>query len=94
MTFEAVGSRPADVESSMLIIKRRADESIVIEPSGDADTSISVAELFASGAIEIRLLDVGPRRVTIAIDAPKELKIWRDGRPDRICADNDEEDAA
>lgn len=74
----------------MLVIKRRSDESITITPRDDVDPSLTLRELFASGAIEVRLLDVSTSRVTLAIDAPPQLKIWRGIRPD----DDDEKDAA
>ncbi len=61
----------------MLIIKRRIDESITIRPRDGTDASQTIDELFAAGVIEIKLLDVGSNKVTIAIDAPPELKIWR-----------------
>ena len=61
----------------MLIIKRRIDESITIQPRDGTDASQTINELFAAGAIEIRLLEVGGNKVTIAIEAPPELKIWR-----------------
>ena len=61
----------------MLIIKRRIDESITIQPRDGIDASQTIDELFASGAIEIRLLEVRSNKVTIAIEAPPELKIWR-----------------
>lgn len=61
----------------MLVIKRKIDESITIRPRDGADASQTIDELFAAGAIEIRLLDVGGNKVTIAIEAPPELKIWR-----------------
>jgi len=73
----------------MLVIKRRSDEAITITPRDDVDLTLTLGELFASGAIEVRLLELGKRRVTLAIDAPPELKILR-GRP----GDKDEKDAA
>lgn len=74
----------------MLVIQRRSDETITITPQDDADLSLTLGELFASGSIEVRLLEVGKTRVTVAIDAPPQLKIWRGKRPD----DDDEKNAA
>lgn len=65
----------------MLIIKRKANETIIIEPIEGSDTSQTINELFSSGAIEIKLLAVGPNQVKVAISAPPQLKIWRGKRP-------------
>lgn len=65
----------------MLIIKRKAQEVITIAPLEGIDTSKTIAELFEDGVIEIKLLEVGRRQVKIAIDAPRQLQIWR-GRKD------------
>ena len=62
----------------MLIIKRKADEAITIEPVEGSDTSRTINELFTSGAIIIKLLEVGPKQVKVAIEAPPQLKIWRE----------------
>lgn len=67
----------------MLIIKRKTDESITIEPVEGMDTSQTIGELFTDGAIEIRLLEVGHNAVKVAIDAPSQLRIWRGKRPNR-----------
>lgn len=61
----------------MLVIKRKGDETITIEPMDGLDMSQTVEQLFSSGPIEITFLDVGQNQVKIAIDAPSALKIWR-----------------
>jgi sRNA-binding carbon storage regulator CsrA len=65
----------------MLVIKRRAKQKITIEPVPGSDTSITVEEMFATSAIEIPLLEVGRNPVTVAIDAPTKLQIWRGDLP-------------
>jgi carbon storage regulator CsrA len=61
----------------MLVLSRRADESIVIQPADDADGNMTVAELFANGPIQITLLGGTGRRVKMGIDAPEQLAIRR-----------------
>lgn len=61
----------------MLVLSRRADESIVIQPAEGADKSMTVAELFANGPIQITLLGGTGRRVKMGIEAPVELSIRR-----------------
>jgi len=61
----------------MLVLSRRADESIVIQPADGADTRMTLAELFANGPILITLLGGTGKRVKMGIDAPSELAIRR-----------------
>jgi sRNA-binding carbon storage regulator CsrA len=61
----------------MLIIKRKSDEAITIAPKDGLDLSQTVEQLFAAGPIEIWLEVVGNNRVNVAIDAPRQLMIWR-----------------
>jgi sRNA-binding carbon storage regulator CsrA len=61
----------------MLVLTRRADESIVIAPAEDADGRMTLAELFANGPIQITLLGSSGRRVKVGIDAPAHLAIRR-----------------
>lgn len=65
----------------MLIIKRKANEFITIEPDEGADKSLTIEDLFTEGGIEIRLLEVGSKQIKLAIEAPPQLKIWRDEGP-------------
>jgi sRNA-binding carbon storage regulator CsrA len=60
----------------MLVLSRRADESIVIQPAEGTDASMTRAELFANGPIQITLLG-GRGRVKMGIDAPEQLAIRR-----------------
>jgi sRNA-binding carbon storage regulator CsrA len=60
----------------MLVLSRRADESIVIQPAEGVDANMTMAELFANGPIQITLLGTG-RRVKMGIEAPEQLAIRR-----------------
>jgi sRNA-binding carbon storage regulator CsrA len=61
----------------MLVIKRRTNEVITIEPVNGSDTGKTVGELFSEGAIEITLLEVVGNQVKFGISAPTNLQIWR-----------------
>ncbi|MDH5277065.1 MAG: carbon storage regulator [Gammaproteobacteria bacterium] len=66
----------------MLVVTRRADESIVIAPADGIDTAVTLAELFANGPIQITLLGGSGKRVKMGIEAPSQLAIRRkDQRP-------------
>ena len=66
----------------MLVVSRKENESITIEPADGLDPSMTVREAFAHGPIVVTIAHVGPRRVRIAIEAPSVLKIMRkDGEP-------------
>jgi len=49
----------------MLVLSRRADESIVIQPAEGADANMTMAQLFANGPIQITLLGGTGRRVKV-----------------------------
>jgi sRNA-binding carbon storage regulator CsrA len=61
----------------VLVLSRRADESIVIQPADGTDTKMTLAELFANGPILITLLGGTGKRVKMGIDAPVHLAIRR-----------------
>lgn len=61
----------------MLVVSRKENESIQIEPLAGVDPSLTLREAFAQGPILLTLRHVGPRRVRIVIDAPSALKILR-----------------
>ena len=65
----------------MLVLSRRADESIVIQPAEGADGAITLAQLFANGPIQITLLGGTGRRVKMGIEAPQQLSIRRKDLP-------------
>jgi sRNA-binding carbon storage regulator CsrA len=61
----------------MLVLSRRADESILIQPAEGTDVTMTLQELFANGPIQITLLGGTGRRVKVGIDAPEQLAIRR-----------------
>ena len=61
----------------MLVLSRRADESIVIQPADGVDANLTMAQLFAKGPILITLLGGTGRRVKMGIEAPEQLAIRR-----------------
>lgn len=65
----------------MLVLSRRADESILIQPADGVDVSMTMAQLFANGPIQITLLGGTGRRVKMGIDAPEQLAIRRKDNP-------------
>jgi sRNA-binding carbon storage regulator CsrA len=61
----------------MLVIRRRSDESIIIQPAEGADANMTLAQLFANGPIQITLLGGTGRHVKMGIEAPEHLAIRR-----------------
>lgn len=61
----------------MLVVSRRADESILLNMADGVDETLTLRELFARGPIEITLISGNGRRVKMGIDAPPELSIRR-----------------
>jgi len=61
----------------MLIVSRRDAESILIRPGSDIDMSMTLADLFSSGPIEITIFSSSDSRVKMGVQAPGELSIWR-----------------
>lgn len=65
----------------MLVVSRKENESITIEPAEGIDLSMTLREVFAHGPVLVTLTQVGRRRVRLLIDAPKALKVWRSDAP-------------
>ena len=61
----------------MLIVTRKTNESITIEPLAGVDPSMTLGEAFQNGPIEIKLVRINRSRVRLAIDAPPEFHVWR-----------------
>jgi sRNA-binding carbon storage regulator CsrA len=61
----------------MLVLTRRTDESILIQPAEGTDVTMTLAQLFADGPILITLLGGTGRRVKVGIEAPQQLSILR-----------------
>ena len=66
----------------MLVVSRRADETIEIKLADGADGTLTLNDLFAKGSIEITLLGGNGRRVKMGIEAPPELSIRRVDKPE------------
>jgi sRNA-binding carbon storage regulator CsrA len=61
----------------MLVLSRRADESIVITVAEGTDPQLTLQELFANGPIQITLLGGSGKRIKMGIEAPTQLAIRR-----------------
>ena len=61
----------------MLVVSRRAEESILIRPADDIDGEMTLNELFAHGPIMITLLGGTGRRIKVGVEAPSALAIRR-----------------
>ena len=61
----------------MLIVTRKTDETISIEPAAGLDPASKFSEALESRAIEIRLVHIGGNRVRVAIESAPQLKLWR-----------------
>lgn len=61
----------------MLVLSRKENESIQIEPIDGIDPSLTLHEVFAQGPIVLTLTHVGSRRVRIVVEAPGALRIMR-----------------
>jgi len=69
----------------MLVVTRKENESIKIEPVEGVDPSLTLREVFAHGPIVLKLTHVGQRRVRIVVEAPSALKIMRNEAPAADC---------
>jgi sRNA-binding carbon storage regulator CsrA len=67
----------SDGEQLMLVVSRKTNESITIEPQDGVDLSLTLGDIFAQGPIVLTLTHIGPRRVRILVAAPKVLKVMR-----------------
>lgn len=61
----------------MLIVSRKDAESILIKPGDDIDPSMTLADLFSGGPIEITIFSSNGHRVKMGVQAPEQLSIWR-----------------
>jgi sRNA-binding carbon storage regulator CsrA len=61
----------------MLVVSRKENESIRIEPVEGLDPSLTLREAFANGPIVLTLAHVGLSRVRLIIEAPPALRIGR-----------------
>lgn len=70
----------------MLVVTRKENESIKIEPVDGVDPSLTLREVFAQGPILLKLAHVGQRRVRIVVEAPSSLKVMRNEAAAIACA--------
>jgi len=63
--------------AAVLVVSRKENESIKIEPLDGIDPSMTLHEVFAKGPIVLTLKHVGARRVRIVVEAPGALRIMR-----------------
>jgi len=61
----------------MLVVSRKENESLRIEPVEGLDPSLTLREAFAQGPIVLTLAHVGSSRVRLVIEAPAALRIGR-----------------
>ena len=64
----------------MLIVTRKTDESITIEPLDGVDPQMTLGEAFRDGPIEVKLVRINRSRVRLAVKAPAEFQVWRGHR--------------
>ena len=62
----------------MLVLTRKPDESLIIEPAQGVDPTLTLAELFAAGPLVVKVLEINGHQVRLGIDAPAALAIVRD----------------
>ena len=62
----------------MLVLTRKAGQSITIQPDPRLDYATPVGLLFSDGPIEVEVKQVGRGSVTLGISANKQLSILRD----------------
>lgn len=67
----------------MLIVSRKDAESIEIRPCEGIDPETTLADLFASGPIEITIFSTSGNRVKMGVQAPEQLAIWRKDAAER-----------
>lgn len=62
----------------MLTLKRRRGEAIRVFPADHLDPDMTVRELFGGAEIIIEVRETHRGSVSVGIEAPPQLKIWRD----------------
>jgi sRNA-binding carbon storage regulator CsrA len=65
----------------MLVLTRRSGQSIRLAPDPGLDPATPVGELFKQGPIQIIILDIGPNRLRIGIEAHSGFSIARNELP-------------
>ena len=65
----------------MLVVSRKENERISIEPVEGLDPTLTLGEVFGRGPILVQVVHCSGRRARLAIDAPAFLKILRVSAP-------------
>ena len=61
----------------MLILTRRLGERITIDLAPNIDPELKVADLFATGPLEISVTHIGPAQVKLGLTVDRRLRILR-----------------
>ena len=61
----------------MLVLSRRIEESLIVQPAEGIDPAMTVAELFQNGPVVLHVLATNGNQVRLGVEAPKELNIVR-----------------
>lgn len=61
----------------MLVLTRRQGECVMVYPAEDIDPSMTVAELFKDGPMEIHVGSINKNQVRLNFQAPKALLLLR-----------------
>ncbi len=67
----------------MLVLTRCRGEAIRLLPHPELDPATPIGELFKNGPIRIVIVDVGPNRMQIGINAHPGIIVVRDELPPR-----------
>jgi sRNA-binding carbon storage regulator CsrA len=61
----------------VLVISRKENETITIEPFEGVDPAVTLQQVFQHGPIVLTLIRISGSRVRVAIEAPLSFKILR-----------------
>ncbi len=67
----------------MLVLTRCRGEAIRLLPHSGLDPTTPIRELFKNGPIRIVIVDIGPNRMQIGIEAHPGITVVRDELPPR-----------
>jgi len=62
----------------MLVLSRRQGESFYLQLSDDVDPDMTVAELFASGPMELKLLQLKSNQARFGFVIPQAINVLRE----------------
>lgn len=61
----------------MLILSRYRGQSVLLMPHPELDPKTPIGDLFRHGPIKVSILDIGPNRMRLGIDAPPGIAVLR-----------------